>query len=546
MFNKLNLQQVEQTNLAAIETMYLGSFIKDPKRERDFYAQRFAIFKPTDFTDTFSRMVAESINEIYVNNELPTPQNVVNVMSTKNWYERKDIASDADNFTKLNSLISYYQTRGAITLKDFRKQERVMEDAKRARLLSPENLNKVIAEINQRPGTTLDHASDIQGYIQDVMGAHEFAHKTADWDEQKKLLSDLPGQFAEMVGKPRFTFPPHWNLNGFIPVLRMGEKCVVSGGTGDGKSSVANQFAEWAHIAGKNVLVIHMEDSDETILMRQTVRWIGGTFLELERGDPKGRMAQMIKLREYWLTKGGSLTYKYLAGNSIALIVQHIQETAAVLESQDKHLDVVVMDYFQKIDFDSQPGNYVNLATAGAEQLKILAERLKLFMFVVSQETPDANGGKHTAWARALEQKPQIYISLTRQEIKKGEDEEFVTMADPKTGISKRMRLAAIGERSCWLQMHIKKVNNGRQGVAWLFFDGPRFRAFDPEFMKKVDSGEIGEYDVPLLKAADNEFWKRQEQDEEAYRLAYYQMLNPEQKRIEKLRQKEEENAEQN
>src|SRR5258706_1029858 len=401
---KINLKELESTNLVALDTMYLGSFIKDKlPRAMDFYSQRVSIFKPQDFNDPFSKALSVCINEVYQKNEQPTIRNVVDTMSQKDWFGKSGLSIDMDNYDYLNKIVSYISSRGAMTIKEFRSRERAMEDAKRSKLLAPDNLNKVIAEIMQSPGTSVDHAISIKRYMDDMVGGTEFANKTADWEEQKHLLETLPSEFAKMIGKPRFTFPPHWKLNEFIPVLRPGEKCVMPGCTGEGKSVCAMMFSEWAAICGKNVLVIHMEDSDQTILMRQTVRWIGGTFLELERGDPKHRMEQMIKLREWWNTRGGSLTYKYLAGNNIGLIVEQIKETAATLEAEDKHLDVVVFDYFQKIDFDSgvgSGGNYVNQATAGAESLKILAERLKLFMFVVSQETPDANGGEQSTYGK--------------------------------------------------------------------------------------------------------------------------------------------------
>lgn len=539
---QIDLKNIEEANITGIESMYLGSLISSKLRERDFYSERISVFKDIDYSEPISKAIARAINEIYSNNDRATSERVVEYLSTRDWFKPgfTGIQGLTETISDLRRLVDFYDDRGALNIKDFRRRERIMEDAKRAKLLHPKNLNEKIAEIMAGTGNSVDKALAIKSYMDEIVGGAEFAQKTTDWENQRQILTDLPDEFSGMLNKARFTFPPHWGLNQNIPMLRPGEMCVLSGGTGDGKSSMAMMFAEWAAICGKNVLVIHMEDSDKTILMRQTVRWIGGSFLELEKGDPMNKMQQMIKLREWWNSRGGSLVYKYLAGNTYHAIIEQIKEHAASLEAQDKQLDLVVIDYFQKIDFDSAGGNYVLAANAGAEAFKIISERLRLFTFIVSQETPDSNGGKHTAWSRALEQKPQIYLSLSRHEIKKAEDEEKVSLYNEETRTSKSLTISSIGDRSCWLQLHIKKVNNGKQGTVWLFFDGTRFRSFDPEFMKQVDRKEINEFDVPVLKPADKQFWDRQREREDAYYYAYYQLKNPDEQRRERLRQQAE------
>jgi hypothetical protein len=303
---------------------------------------------------------------------------------------------------------------------------------------------------------------------------------------------------------------------------------------------MAMQFAEWALICGKNVLVIHMEDKVETILMRQTCRWIGATMEELERGDVLHKMDAMKELRQKWqLRTHGTLTYKYLAGNSIPIVIEQIKEVQRQLEMLDKHLDLVVFDYFQKLDIDSQIGkgqNYVNAANAAAEQLKILAEKLGLIMFVVSQETTDMDGGKHTEWTKALEKKPQIYISLTRPIIKKVEDEEIVYVDD--NGAQKPFRLSQVGDRSIWCEAKIKKSNqSGGVGKVWLFFDGPRFRMMEPGFYTEVRGGQRSEFDVPVLQPATENFLSNQKRYLEAYNKGILTTKDPDTKKREALRE---------
>jgi hypothetical protein len=541
------LTRIEPTSLIASEVAYVGSFImgkngsgENVRRDKDFFANRSTVLAPNDMHDELTAGVLEAIVRLYHRNEKPIIENIGHIMITEGLIspDTPGIAGEAEAWTALANLLDYYAVRGAKTMKDFRLRERAVRENWRNERLSGSQIEAFLDEARREATSTFDIAYALRQYADELIGETEMVAYTADWEKQKKILEEIPQRQRDLIGKPRFTFPSAWKLNQLIPVIRPGEKIVLSGGTGDGKSAMSMQFAEWSAITGKNVLVIHMEDREEVILMRQTVRWIGGTLEELEKGDPLGKMEQMIALREVWNERGGSIIYKYLAGHTVPLIVEQIKETAREFEAEGKHLDVVVMDYFQKADFDSQilrGGSYVNAANLGAEMLKITAEKLGLVMFVVSQETSDGNGGKHTAWTKALEQKPQVYISLTRNEIKRIDDEEFVRMTI--NGVPKRVPLAAVGDRSCWMQVHVKKVNQGRQGVVWLFFEGPRFRAFDPDFMVAVEEGQIGEFEVPVLTAADEAFFVKQESYLEKYRQGYRQLKNPDERKREKMKE---------
>ncbi len=538
---KNKLAGLDPAALIASEVAYIGSFVRGPKliREKDFYANRSMIINPADMHDDFSSAVLEGVVRLYHQNEVPSIENLAHIMLNEGLIapDSPAITDQAKAWSQVSDLLNYYAERGAKELRSFRKREHTVRENWRTERLSPKHITKILETVDKNGGSSLDAATAIRQYMDSLIGDTEMDAVVAKWDKQKEFLEQFPEQQRSLIGQARFTFPSMWGakLSKLIPVIRPGEMIVLAGGTGDGKSAMAMQFAEWSAISGKNVLVIHMEDYVDIILMRQTCRWLGATMEELEKGDPKGKMQDMIELREAWMERGGSLIYKYLAGHTIQLLVEQIKETAQELERQGKHLDLVVMDYFQKADFDSgvtQGQNYVNIANQGAELLKIVAQKLALTMCVISQETSDGNGGKHTEWTKALEKKPQVYVSLTRQEIKKPDEEEFVTVSDG--GRSKTVALGEVGDRSCWIQFKIKKANQSKQGEIWLYFEGPRFRAFDPEFMKKVEAGEATEFDVSILTAPDDAFWRKQDETRVKYTAGWHQLKSPDQKRREK------------
>lgn len=518
----------------ASEIGYIGSFIIDPEfRNTSYFPKRSMILKPEDMHDPFSKGVLEAIMRLNVRNERATIDEISRVMTTEGIINGNDnVPSQIDTWEKLQSALKYYSQQGAVDTRGFRVRENAVSENWRSNKLTSTSISKLIESMKKKGATNFEIAIALKEYAENVSGGGESAAITADHTRQIELLKEIPERQRELLGKPRFTFPPHWGVNHLVPYLKTGIMITMSGGTGDGKSAMAMQFADWACIAGKNVLAIILEDQFETILMRQTVRWVGGTMDELERGDPHNKMAEMSRLREKWARSGGQMIYKYLAGNPIESIKTHIKEVARELELQGKSLDVVVMDYFQKVDFDSgvkNGANYVNVATKGAEDIKILAETLGFTMMVVSQETEDAQGNRHAAWTRALEQKAQIYISLSRNEIKRVEDEEVVTIT--VGGQAKSVPLAKVGDRSCWLKLQFKKVNNGRQGIQWLFFEGPRFRAFEPNFMNEVESMVRDEFSVPILQKPDEKFFERQKVMTMAYKEGYKTLKNPDDKK---------------
>jgi KaiC/GvpD/RAD55 family RecA-like ATPase len=495
-------------NLVVSEVAYLGSFIAGG-REKDFYPLRHTIIDPAEFSDQTSRDLARALDICHTRQEEPNITNLISIMLATGIVvpEIPGMPGHMEAWERLTEILNHYAKLGAPDLKEFRRKEKRVKEIWRAEKISPDVLAQVARDIQNKGGSSIEQALAIRDYIDGLLGNEQAQSQTFTWVEQEQLFTQIPEENRAMIGKPRFMFPISWGLENYIKVIRPGEMIVLSGSTGDGKSALSHQFAEWTACLGRHVLVIHMEDTERTILMRQTCRWIGATMEELERGDPLGKMDQMRQLREKWYQdRGGTLTYKYLAGSTIALIVEHIKDWARQLEDNDETPGLVVLDYFQKVDFPIARGeNAANAYSNGAEQLKIIAERLNVPMFVVSQETPNADGkGSHTAYSRALEQKPQIYLAISRKKIAAANEIEEVVVD------GERYALADVGDRSCWLHIDIKKANNSRTGSVDLFYYGPRFYAGTKKWLMGVKDGSINAFDIPLLQAWEDSDQQRQ------------------------------------
>jgi KaiC/GvpD/RAD55 family RecA-like ATPase len=538
-----SIKDLDAESAVTHEVLYVGSFIQFPdiKKDKDFYTHRTVTsLKPSDMTDKFTKAIFEAVQIADWEKVPKYPNELANIMLRNGIVTPSQMSTDSENIAYnqlVNDLIAIGK-RGAAYFAEFIKRERAMESIWRTQTL--ERLPFLLQAMTGKTAKKSEKEiiAFTREYLDNLDNKTHTQEVTAEWEEQEKAFKDIVIEKRSEVGRPLKTFPNHWGLRPFIPRIKPGWMIVISGATGDGKSALAMQYAEWQAVSGRKVLVIHMEDNLETILLRQCTRWIPDTTLEeLERGDPKEKMAQMAQMRASWQAHGGEIIYKYLAGHTVQDMINQINEVAASFQMQGKHLDDVVIDYYQKADFETLAGqgnlSYVNVATKGAEDLKITTEKWNCNTLIVSQVTPDEKGGFHTAWARALEQKPQIYIQVNREVVKDLNSRDIVNLDN------RQVVLADVGDRSVWIQFQIKKVNQGRTGRVWAIFEGPRFRAITPEFKTKIDMNPLEEFRIPILEAADDKFFVRQADMIRAYNLAY-KLPNPENRR---KQQKEENNA---
>jgi hypothetical protein len=479
--------------------VYLGSMI-----DTSYWSKRRA---PLDIPPEYEYLYS-AMQEVYSESGAITSERLI----------RKLILTQGTGSDLARDLVNEFKLLSVESLSEFYACEVAL-----LQVLKESSIEELPNLINKwkRQGKTADEISRLtREYLDKIDGKFIAGASSADWDRQAAEFDRIQELMRSRIGQPLKCFPPAWGLNRYVRSIEKGRLVVMSGGTGDGKSSLAMSYAEWQAQTGRNVIVVHMEDSLQTILMRQTVRNIPSTTLEeLEGGDPEDKLLRMKKIRESW---PGRIYYEYMAGLNIDQIILRLEEICL-----KDSIDDIVIDYFQKIDFISDASASVNMiAQAGlaVEKLKLLAEKWNNNVFLVSQTTPDTDGKLHTQWTRELEKKPQYYLEVQRKIVEKPEDSVLVTIGQATVPI------ADVGDRTPWIRLMLKKVNDGRTGSSWIVFNGPRFLGMTPEYWKKLNANPEFANEIPVYTQW-NDRKKQQQKSVLAAHEAVFTQENPDEKK---------------
>jgi replicative DNA helicase len=163
--------------------------------------------------------------------------------------------------------------------------------------------------------------------------------------------------------------------------LSPGEFGVISAQTSGCKSTMLLNFAWGAVMDGKKVLVITLEDSQDTVLMRFDSLFSHQEFI-LFRRDPK-RSATLKKK----VAKHKDLLYvkDYSSGVCTPAKIR------GLLSSMDG-IDLVVVDYLDELGGGGKRKDRWQEVEDGARQLKAMAHELKIPLWTATQTSASSYG----------------------------------------------------------------------------------------------------------------------------------------------------------
>lgn len=514
--------------LPTIEASYVGSFIKvnGIKRTKNFWTNRTRVIKPEYISNESLRAMLVAIDEL---NSKNVPADVGTI--AREILTQLPLAAGIDplvvGYEYAVKLTENVARLGAITYAEFRKAEDDMIAVWQQSQLTGDKMAAVIESLEKKYSSPVDRALALRKHIDSIVGEAPQEIKTLDGPQQIEVLETLAETHRANLGKPLFTFPPEWGLNKYITMLPPGFMASLGGLPGDGKSSLAMQFADYAAMCGRDVLVIHMEDTHETLLMRQTCRHLNATMDELYRGDPEDKMKQMAQLRQSW---EGTMTLRYMGGSHINVIIDSIREWAdemSAVRGTQHFGGVVIMDYFQKATFShSSNRNLADEYSNGVEGLKQVTETKNLFTMIVTQLTV-TNGEVKPEGTTQLTKRCQIVLNLKREVIKDSNKERKVMVP----GHEMPWALAFAGERDVWGKLSIDKANQHRQGQSWLFMEGPSFKGYTQEWHIQVSNGLVKPNSPTILQPWSEADEAKAQRRREAYHYAVEALHDPDEER---------------
>ena len=182
----------------------------------------------------------------------------------------------------------------------------------------------------------------------------------------------------EESGRPKLRFP--WSALDGIFELLPGTLAVVAAESGAGKTAFGECAAEhWAE-RGFNVLFVHLELSHQVMLDRRACRQGRISMHELWAGRSSWELEGALRRMASW---PGSITYLHAPGWTAARVA-----AVTTIRAGRQPIDVVIVDYFQKLAFDEHNQFKLNSAQARGQQveaMKILAENLEVPVILMSQ-----------------------------------------------------------------------------------------------------------------------------------------------------------------
>jgi len=192
---------------------------------------------------------------------------------------------------------------------------------------------------------------------------------------------------------------------GRIKRLRPGVLAVISAHTGAGKTAFAECCTEhWAR-RGLKSLFFHFELSHEVMLDRRAARHTDLSMDDLDNGVHIGRLGAFSDHLAKW---AGNITYIHCPGWTASRLAAFAEKRAARTK-----VDVIVIDYFQKIAYDHSNRFSLNSAQARGqmvEQCKNLAEVLGVPILLLSQLNRDGR----IRDTGELEEKANLVIEIDR------------------------------------------------------------------------------------------------------------------------------------
>ncbi len=500
---------------------YLGSLIRVEDRP---------VFKPTlyledeDLKDKTLLSVYQAIKQLTTAGIDTTIDNLADELLVMqlagiqySTVEEEQIARDG-----AKAYLQQIAERGAKTKQEFARIESALHEFVIKQ--GVRHIVKMVEAMDAKAVAPTAQLKKITAYVDNLWGKPTTEDVFMGWQDQARLFNNLPEQQRALIGKPLFIFPPAWNLTRMIPRIPEGFIVTISGGTSNGKSSLAHQWAEWLAATRNNVLMCHLEDTPEQVLFRQTCRHFEGTSMaELERGDKREMMQKMLAEREHWNENGGGIDYMYIPDLPPSYMIRIINDRMMEAKAQGKPYSMVFVDYVQLINFEAE----VKAGITKADVIKTFGARFKAMILrhksrgcYVSQVTQDRlNGDVSTKDGKVFAEQSQVWVNIWRELIKTEGNIEKVVL-----GNGRERTLSGIGSRSIIGKLEVRKATGGALGIQNFFFNWQRYSGYAQEWLDDIAMNPSHEFDVPVLQPVTDELIQQGKTLAEAFRASYTQL----------------------
>lgn len=439
---------------------------------------------PHDMPD--ARVVMDVLYDCEARQLAPEVSNIVAIMVTDRNYTEQLATDMLHNIMKYQTEDKGVDALSVLAVMDIKRRK--VEQAKEEAVDSLENGEGSLAERVERAVNVLTQVNDkgdddsVRATQQELVSSYRNALVKREQNRKDGVANGPSLKFIGFVGeRDKTTGMWKQGKEGKIPVLRWGDTTLVTALPGVGKTTLGCTWAEYnAHQLGINVLYIHNETDQETLMDRSMAR---NTLVPVDYlrnayrpNDPKDPAYEKVEgyLKKLENTKA-DITYLYCPGWNVFKINTAVGLMRRLSDRQGKGL-LVIVDYYNLIDSTNFGGERAERLGQVAIHLRenMKKENIKskknggigVHMIVFAQETDNkATGEVYPFGSKEILQYSQVHLSVHR------------TVSDmdcPMTG-----GVNAIGQQRFWCRqgefhhitnIRILKANDNARGdvIVWI------------------------------------------------------------------------------
>lgn len=486
------VQAKEESAIRQADMRLVGSFITGVEvREEFFFLHRNLIQGPEVLHDPFAKNVWMAVAACHEQTANPEPEIVAAIMIELGLLVGITEAEHDATYLALVDRLRMYAKTGAQTLREWKMVEatafaRVKADK------AAQMTQHVQTIMGDNTKTLNDKLLAVQKLAGEALGGEHVFGDTLTVDDQTKLLDGMAESMEKRVGEALVALPPHFGQAAVnIDSLERGEMSVFSAPSGDGKSIFLGMTGEWNFLAqGMNVVSVAFEDDKDTMLKRAAARWVPETaYVELMKGDRRGKLKAYSQfIRDMQEQNGGHLRYEIrpgIGGSELILFLEGLLQDAI---AKGAPIDLITVDYLQKIFFVKDVGVYGNETLAVqyiADRLRTLAQTYHCHIMLGSQVTYK-DGVYQIAWGKAVGEKAQVHIQGTRE---LSPSDIYVHRIIQKMGKSEKVDpklYLKTGEKLPFMFLKSAKLNRHKAVLDYLFVIGASQKIISPAFHKSL------------------------------------------------------------
>ena len=427
------------------EEQVLGALLAAPKA---ILAVQDRGLKPEHFYRKSHALICKAVYELDAKGEL------ADTITVGHRLREQGKLDEAGGQPAINTLVSIVSTTTSAG-----NHAQVVLD--HAAVRSVQRASSRLGELAEGEGTAAEKLAEAERIVSDET-------RTASVEEFHKLGDQMEDAWSAVrhafqTGRPRVGLPSGFDdldelTGGWFP----GQLVVLAAGTGQGKSTLAQNIAETALKKGKTVAIFSLEMGAGEIGLRMIAHQSVVNHTQIQQGRVSNDEWKRVEEAHATVSEWPLFTIE-----DTASVVELRQRTRALARREG--LDLLIVDYLQLLTSGQKTDSRNDEITKITRALKLLAREIGVPVLALSQ--------LNRQWSGRSDKRPQLSDLRDSGSIEQDADTVLFIYRDDQSNPD--------SERPGEADVIVAKQRSGASGVVTLHFDGAHCR-----FTKKASKAD--------------------------------------------------------